>query len=144
MPLEDNCIFCKIIKGDIPSAKIYEDDLVYAFLDIAPFNFGHALVIPKHHDFSITTIPENYLAAMMAAAAKVAPAILRATKAGGFNLLLNNGPVAGQEVPHAHLHIIPRFVDDAVLLSAAKKHYEGNQIAEMAEAIRTRLNTPEA
>ena len=144
MPLEDNCIFCKIIKGEIPSAKVYEDDLVYAFLDIAPFNFGHTLIIPKTHSHSLTTLPENYLAAMMAAAARLAPAILHATKAGGFNLLLNNGSVAGQEVPHTHLHIIPRFVDDAALLSAAKKHYEGSQIAEMADAIRARLDAPEA
>ena len=144
MALEDNCIFCKIVRGEIPCCKVYEDDLVLAFLDLAPFNYGHTLVIPKLHSVSITTLPENYLAAMMQAAAKLAPAILRATKAGGFNLLLNNGSVAGQEVPHAHLHIIPRFVDDPVVLHAPKKKYGDGEMARMASEIAAKLQQPAA
>ncbi len=143
MSLEENCIFCKIVRGEIPCCKVYENDLVLAFLDLAPFNFGHTLVIPKQHSHSITTLGDDYLAAMMQAAAKIAPAILRVTKAGGFNLLLNNGSVAGQEVPHAHLHIIPRFVDDAGLLHVAKKSYGEGEMAAMAAQIAAKLATPE-
>ncbi len=141
MAIEDNCIFCRIIRGEIPAARIYEDDKVVAFLDIAPFNFGHALVIPKIHCQSMTIVPDEYLSAMIIAARKLAPAIMHATGAPAFNLMLNNGSIAGQEVPHAHLHIIPRMVDDAVLLSAPKKQYEGDAIGAMAEAIRRKLNS---
>ena len=139
MSIEDNCIFCRIIRGEIPAAKIYEDGKVYAFLDIAPFNFGHALVIPKVHCQSFTIVPEEYLSAMMAAAKRIAPAVMHATGAPAFNLLLNNGSIAGQEVPHTHLHIIPRFVDDAVLLSAPQKQYQEGGINVLAEAICKRL-----
>ena len=143
MSLEENCIFCKIVRGEIPCCKVYENDLVLAFLDLAPFNYGHTLVIPKQHSHSITTVPEEYLAAMMKAAARIAPAILRVTKAGAFNLLLNNGSVAGQEVPHVHLHIIPRFVDDAVLLHAGKKAYGEGEMAQMAAQIVAKLESKE-
>ena len=139
MSLEENCIFCRIAKGEIPCAKIYEDEKVLAFLDLAPFNYGHALVIPKEHACSLTVIPPDTLAAMMQAAAKIAPAIQHAVDAPAFNLLLNNGSVAGQEVPHTHLHIIPRLVDDGVLLSAAKKKYEGEEMAALAAKIAARL-----
>ncbi len=125
MSLVDDCVFCKIIKGEIPSAKVYEDDLVLVFLDIAPFNFGHSVVVPKDHHHSVTTLPAEYLAHMMGVAARVAPAIMRATGAEGFNLFLNNGAVAGQVVPHAHLHILPRFVNDGVIIQAAAKKYDG-------------------
>ena len=143
MSLEENCIFCKMVRGEIPCCKVYENDLVLAFLDLAPFNYGHTLVIPKQHSHSITTLGDDYLAAMMQAAARIAPAILRATKAGGFNLLLNNGSVAGQEVPHAHLHVIPRFVDDAGLLHVAKKSYGEGEMAAMAAQIAAKLNASE-
>ncbi len=137
--MEKNCVFCKIIAGEIPSAKVYEDDKVLAFLDIAPFNFGHTLVIPKAHCHCFTELPADDLAAMMAAAQKLAVALMRATGAPAYNLLMNNGQVAGQEVPHVHLHIIPRQVDDTVAFSAPQKHYEGDELTELAEKIRQRL-----
>ena len=137
--MEKNCVFCKIIAGEIPAAKVYEDEKVLAFLDIAPFNYGHTLVIPKEHCHCFTEIPAETLAAMMAAAQKLAVAVMRATGAPAYNLVMNNGQVAGQEVPHAHLHIIPRLVDDAVSFSAAKKRYEGDALAEIAAKIQERL-----
>ena len=137
--LDEHCVFCKILAGDIPAAKVYEDDKVLAFLDIAPFNFGHTLVIPKAHCHGLSDMPGEYRDALFAAAAKSAPAVLRVTGATGFNLLLNNGSVAGQEVPHAHLHIIPRFVDDKVLLGASQKKYEGEELDEMKEKIQAKI-----
>lgn len=137
--MEKNCVFCKIIAGEIPAAKVFEDEKVLAFLDIAPFNFGHTLVIPKEHCHCFTEIPAETLNAMMAAAQKLAVAVMRATGAPAYNLLMNNGSVAGQEVPHAHLHIIPRFVDDPVSFRAPQKHYEGNALAEFAAKIQERL-----
>ena len=137
--LDEHCVFCKILAGDIPAAKVYEDDKVLAFLDIAPFNFGHTLVIPKAHCHGLSDMPGEFRDALFAAAAQIAPAVLRVTGATGFNLLLNNGSVAGQEVPHAHLHIIPRFVDDKVLLGASQKKYEGEELDEMKEKIQAKI-----
>jgi histidine triad (HIT) family protein len=137
--MEKNCVFCKIIAGEIPSAKVYEDSKVLAFLDIAPFNFGHTLVIPKAHYHCFTEIPAEDLTAMMTVAQKLAVALMRATGAPAYNLLMNNGQVAGQEVPHAHLHIIPRHVDDTVAFSAPQKHYEGDALPKLAAKIREKL-----
>jgi histidine triad (HIT) family protein len=135
-----HCVFCKILAGEIPSAKVYEDDKVMAFLDIAPFNLGHTLVVPKTHCHGLSDMPDDYRDALFAAAARLAPVVLRVTGATGFNLLLNNGQTAGQEVPHAHLHIIPRFADDQVLLSAPQKSYQGDEMSEMQEKIRQKLS----
>ena len=136
MALVDDCVFCRIIKGEIPCCKVYEDEKVLAFLDIAPFNFGHTVIVPKEHCHSVTTLPEDYLSAMFVIAPKLAVAIMTATGAEGFNLVLNNGHVAGQVVPHAHLHILPRFADDAVLISASSKAYaNSDDMSKMAEKI---------
>jgi histidine triad (HIT) family protein len=140
MPLIEDCVFCKIIRGEIPCSQLYEDDQVLAFLDIAPFNYGHALVIPKDHHHSITTLPSDFHARIMAVASKVAVAQMRALKAEGFNLVLNNGRCAGQEVPHVHLHVIPRFVDDQPIFKAAKKKYDSTEeMLKTAESIRAKL-----
>ena len=136
MGLIDNCVFCKIIRAELPCSKLYEDELVIAFLDIAPFNFGHALIVPKDHHHSCTTLPEEYLKQIMLVGNKIAVAQMRALKAEGFNFILNNGPCAGQEVPHVHLHVIPRFVDDQPIFRASKKKYDNNsQMQNIAEEI---------
>jgi len=141
MSLVNDCVFCKIIKGEIPSCKIYEDDLILAFLDIAPFNYGHALIIPKDHHHSLTTLPPEYAHAMIDLAPKIAVAQMRELKSEAFNLLLNNGSVAGQEVPHVHLHVIPRSVNDIRLFNPAKKAYESmDQMSELASNIAARLS----
>ena len=107
-----NCIFCRIIAGEIPSVKLYEDDLVYAFLDIAPINFGHALVIPKAHCESASTIPEATAGRMMKVGSRIGIALKRALDYDAYNLHLADGTAAGQVVMHAHLHVIPRGVND--------------------------------
>ncbi|CAO0792194.1 unnamed protein product [Mucor circinelloides] len=104
--LSDSCLFCKIIKGDIPSCKIIETDKSYSFLDINPLSEGHALVIPKYHAEFFHQVPDDILADMLPVAKKVALAIGLAD--GQYNLLQNNGRMAHQEVPHVHFHIIPK------------------------------------
>lgn len=135
-----NCIFCKITAGELPADKVYEDDLVLAFLDIAPLSKGHTLVIPKEHHTSITTVPAAHKARMMEIAPRLGAALMRATDADGFNLLLSNGTCAGQLVPHAHLHIVPRRPDDGILLPTSAARYRNEQEkAEILEKTRRRV-----
>ncbi|KAK4549251.1 hypothetical protein LTR36_007710 [Oleoguttula mirabilis] len=99
-----NCIFCKIIKGEIPSMKVFESDKTFAFLDINPLSYGHALVIPKHHGAKLTDIPDDSLTELLPVAAKIA----RASGAENYNILQNNGRIAHQVVDHVHIHMIPK------------------------------------
>ena len=106
------CVFCKIIAGELPSWKLYETDTVLAFMDIGPVVKGHALVIPKAHHETVVTIPDDLLADVMIAARKIARGLLGGLGADGVNLHQANGSVAGQVVPHFHVHVIPRFKQD--------------------------------
>jgi len=136
MALANDCVFCKILKGEIPCTKVYEDDKVLAFLDIAPFNLGHTVIVPKDHQHSITTLDEEFLCAMICLAPKIGAALMRATGAEGFNILQNNGRVAGQAVPHVHFHVIPRFADDKVVFTAPGKKYSGpEEMADLTEKL---------
>ncbi|RGP71842.1 hit family 1 [Fusarium longipes] len=99
-----NCIFCKIIKGDIPCFKLYESNTTLAFLDIGPLSKGHALVIPKHHGAKLADIPDEHLAEILPVLKK----IVNATGATDYNILQNNGRIAHQEVDHVHFHMIPK------------------------------------
>lgn len=122
-----DCIFCKIIQGEIPSQKIYENDKIYAFLDIGPINHGHSLIIPKEHHASLTTVPEEYLAAMMQFAPKLGKALMKATDSDGFNLHLSNGACAGQMVFHSHLHVLPRSATDGFSWGWRTLKYENDE-----------------
>ena len=134
----DSCIFCKIADGRIPSVKVYEDELVLAFMDIAPINFGHVLVIPKEHHTSAATIPETVAGRMFVAGARLGVACKRALAYEGFNLHLADGTCAGQVVMHAHLHVVPRGLEDGFHWNWRQLKYEsdeqrlqiGRQIAE--------------
>ena len=138
--MQQNCVFCKIVAGELPSATLYEDELVLAFLDIAPVNKGHALVIPKEHHESITTVPAAASARMIALAAQLGVALQRAVDADGFDLVLANGACAGQVVPHAHLHVIPRHPDDGVVLPSRTVEYASeSEKAEILAAVQSRL-----
>ena len=136
--MENDCIFCKIVKGDIPSSKILDNEKIIAFMDIRPVNKGHALVVPKEHYETLLDIPDNTLKEVMVAAKKVAKSMRKALKADGFNLGMNNFAAAGQEVPHAHLHVIPRFQDDG-LKPWPSKQYEEGEIDQIAEKLKTFL-----
>lgn len=104
----DECVFCRIIRGELPSKKVYEDSHSMAFLDINPRNPGHTVVVPKGHSQDIFTIPENQAAELMKAITRVSKAVKKATGTKGINITQNNGQLAGQVVPHIHFHVIPR------------------------------------
>lgn len=132
---EKDCLFCRIINGEIPSAKIYEDDYVYAFLDIAPGQQGHTLVVPKKHSANILEFDNDHGAKILEAIQKIAPAIMNAMGAEGFNVIQNNNEVAGQTVFHTHFHIIPRKVNDGMGLWAPKPYETMEKMQEVATKI---------
>ena len=112
--MNDNCIFCKIANGIIPSASPYEDDEFKVILDLNPASKGHALVLPKKHAANLMELDEETAKKAMAVAKKMAAALQEGLKADGVNLVQNNGEAAGQTVMHFHLHIIPRYKGDTV------------------------------
>jgi len=123
--MENDCLFCKIIKGDIPSSKLYEDKETFVFLDIAPVNVGHALIVPKKHSADLLDMPDKDIENLFKVAKEVADAVMKGTGATGFNLGMNNRKSAGQLVMHSHLHIIPRFDGDGLRHWPGKKYAEG-------------------
>ena len=135
----DNCVFCKIINNEIPSAKIYEDELVFAFLDLGPINFGHALVIPKEHHESSSTIPENVAGRMFKVASRIGVALKRKLDYDAFNLHLADGTAAVQVVMHAHLHVVPRGVEDGFRWNWRQLKYPENKMQEIAAEISPRV-----
>ena len=110
--MQDECIFCRIVQGDLPSHKIFENDRVVAFLDINPVNPGHTLLIPKTHAERFEETSEEDVHALVDAAKLLAPAILKAVSSDAYNLTTNSGRAAGQVVFHTHVHFIPRFPSD--------------------------------
>jgi histidine triad (HIT) family protein len=104
-----DCIFCKIIDGTIPSTKVYEDENVYAFMDVSPLTKGHTLLVPKQHVQDLFEMPEDVARNLYAVAPKIANALKSAFNPQGMNTLNNNGAFAGQSVFHYHLHFIPRY-----------------------------------
>lgn len=113
----ENCIFCKIAAGEIPSATIYEDDDFRVILDIEPASKGHALIIPKEHYASLYELPEELAAKVMGVAKKVITKMTDLLGCDGYNVLQNNGETAGQTVFHYHMHLIPRYQDDRVTIT---------------------------
>jgi len=108
----EDCIFCKIVKGEILSHKIYEDDLVYAFLDVKPVSPGHILVIPKDHYENIFDCPENILSQIIKVSKKIAQLLKDKLGVEAVNIFNNSGGVAGQDVFHLHFHVVPRSKKD--------------------------------
>ena len=133
----DDCIFCKIIKGEIPSFKVYEDEKVFAFEDINPISPGHTLVIPKNHAENIWEISEEDLVAVQRASKKIAGGIKAALNVDGIACMQLNGRAVHQEVMHYHLHLVPRRVDQPDLPIATWEIKPGNmdEIKERAEKI---------
>lgn len=115
-----DCLFCKIIAGDIPSRKVDEDDVAYAFLDIAPFHRGHTLVIPKQHTESLLT-DGAALTAIAPAVERVSRRLVDRLGADGLNMFSSAGSVAGQEVFHFHVHLVPRYADQPGLVNLRGK-----------------------
>lgn len=133
------CIFCAIIEGKIPSAKVYENDHVFAFMDIAPANPGHLLIIPKQHYRNIFDMPAEVGAKIMEAAIPLAIAIQDALNPDGLNLFQSNEPAAFQTVFHFHLHLIPRWEEDPLRLPWRPSEGNKEEINDIATKIRDAL-----
>jgi histidine triad (HIT) family protein len=133
-----DCIFCKIIAGELPSTKIHEDEHVFAFLDIRPVNPGHTLVVPKKHSTNIFDISEEDWMAVQKAVRRIARAIETGLGADGVNINMNNREHAGQVVPHTHVHIIPRKQGDGLKLWPQRPYKDG-EVEPTAEKIRSAL-----
>ena len=139
MTLDANCIFCKIIRGEIPSFKLYEDDKTFAFMDINPGNPGHCLAIPKFHAENIFTTPDEWVVATAATTRRVARAVQTALSPYGMNIVQANGPGAKQSVMHLHIHILPRAKDDNLLLNWGLVPGNKDEIKALAERIKAAL-----
>ena len=133
-----DCIFCKIIKGEIPCQKVYEDDKALAFLDISPVNKGHTLIVPKKHALDLLETDDKDLSAVISACRKVANACMKGLKADGISLDVSTKPAAGQVVMHTHFHIIPRWKDDG-LKHWPRKNLSADEMKKVQEAIKNSL-----
>lgn len=112
--MNENCVFCKILNGDIPSAKLYEDEDFAIILDVGPATFGHALLLPKQHYANVFEMPDELLSKAVCLGKAWGEKLVRALGADGLNMVQNNGLAAGQTVFHYHLHLIPRYEKDGV------------------------------
>ncbi len=135
----DECIFCKMVAGQIPVTKIYEDDAVLAFLDIGPISDGHTLVIPKQHFEKLHDCPAELLGRFASRLGKIAGAVAGAMNSDGYNVLCNNGRAAGQVIEHLHFHIIPRNTGDGVFDRWLSYKYQEGKIETIAAGIRENL-----
>lgn len=135
-PVSDSCIFCRIIKGELPSTRVYEDNDILAFLDINPVSSGHTLVIPKGHYATLLDVPEELGAKIVPALSRIGRAVMAAARADGFNCLQNNFAASGQIVFHSHWHVIPRFEGDGLRHWPHKANADPAALQAVAEAIR--------
>lgn len=132
---KDNCIFCKIANGEIPSRTIYEDEQFRVILDLSPAAKGHALILPKDHADNLFELPEETAAAAMKIAKKVGTILKDKLNADGLNLVQNNGEVAGQTVMHFHLHMIPRYKEDGQKINWVPQEVEASVLDDVCKQI---------
>lgn len=130
-----DCIFCQIVAGKLPAAKVYEDEECLAFLDIRPISPGHTLLVPKTHYETLLDMPEARLSRLVGALPKVAEGVVRGVAADGFNIFQANNPAAGQVIPHVHFHIIPRNSGDEVGLQWRQGSYPKGEMDRIRERI---------
>ncbi len=135
----DNCIFCKIANGVIPSATVYEDEDFRAILDLGPAAEGHTLILPKEHFDDVTELPEALAAKVLPVAAKIGMAMKAGLGCAGFNLVQNNGAAAGQTVMHFHLHVIPRYEGGSEIASWTPGETTPETMKKTAEKIQAAL-----
>jgi histidine triad (HIT) family protein len=138
-PTDSNCIFCKIVAGDIPCHKIYEDENVLTFLDVGPLSLGHTLVIPKGHWVTLDEVPSEIGAAIGKVLPVIAKAVCNATGTSDFNILQNNGKLAHQAVGHVHFHIIPKTNDTGLGIDWPSGKLESDQAADLLAKIKASL-----
>lgn len=138
--LREDCIFCKIVRGEIPSQKVYENKKVLAFLDIGPVNKGHTLVISKEHYKNIYDTPEGVLCDVMKAVKLVARGVKEAVSADGINVGISNERAAGQAVFHLHFHVMPRFEGDGLRLFPQGSYAE-KEAEKVVESVRKSIKS---
>jgi histidine triad (HIT) family protein len=141
----NDCIFCRIVSGESPCEEIYRDELTLAFMDIHPANDGHCLVIPKAHHETVFEMPPALLGVLASVVVKVAHAVNDVLHPGGLSLLQANGALAGQTVPHVHVHVLPRRVGDNLLINwdrerTATETTDPARIATIAARLRAGLS----
>ena len=134
--MKDDCIFCKIAAGEIPSQTIYEDDSYRVILDLGPAAKGHALILPTEHYADIFELPEAKAGEVFKLARNMAVKMKAALKCDGFNIVQNNGEVAGQTVFHFHMHLIPRYADDGQDINWKPGEPSQDELKETADIIR--------
>jgi histidine triad (HIT) family protein len=134
--MSDDCIFCKIVSGQLPSAKVYEDEDALAFLDLFPVEKGHVLVIPKQHCERLTETPVALLRKLISAVRRVAIGQARALRTDGVNVTQANGASAGQVVPHVHFHLIPRWAASPARNWNPGKYDDPAEMQRLAASIR--------
>ncbi len=129
---EVECLFCRILEGSLPASFVHQDERVTAFMDLYPITSGHLLIVPREHHVAIEDVASADAAAMMTLAQRIGRALMASPLGpGGFNLLLANGEAAGQDVFHAHLHLIPRYENDGFGLRHPPGHPREAQKAEL-------------
>lgn len=135
---DDNCIFCKLANGDIPTNVIYEDEMFTVILDASPATKGHALILPKEHAANIYELPDETAAKIFVLAKKLAAEMTKRLGCDGFNIVQNNGEVAGQTVFHFHMHLIPRYAGDGNENKLCWNHAEfsAEEMKEICELLR--------
>lgn len=138
--MAQDCLFCKIAAGEIPSARVLETDRAVAFLDLHPVNFGHVLLVPRVHHANLLELPEEDAAHVASLLPRLCRAIVAATGADSFNVIVNNGRPAGQTIFHGHWHIIPRAEDDAVRWPWPHQSYAEGEMAAMQAKIREAIS----
>ena len=136
---DPDCIFCKIAAGEVPCAKLLEDDRALAFLDIGPLAEGHALLIPKAHYVTVDEMPGEDAAAVLKHLPALVAAVRKAVGCEGVNVLQNNGRVANQLVQHVHFHVIPRSPGDEFHFNWPAGAYPEGRLAELAEVVKRSL-----
>lgn len=136
---DENCIFCRIAKGEIPSATVYEDEWFRVILDMGPASKGHALILPKEHFKDVCELEEVYASKALKLGGRIGAAMKKTLGCTGFNLVQNNGESAGQTVFHFHIHVIPRYEHGEPMVAWKPGHAEPKELAKIAEQIKAGL-----
>lgn len=137
--MDEGCLFCKIVSGEVPASKVYEDDDFLAFLDIKPINIGHTLLIPKKHYRNLFDLPDDLLSKMGPILKKLAQAVRAGTSAEGVNIGWNNELPAGQLIFHSHVHIMPRHTGDGHKHWTGRDHHTTEEFSQIANQIKKLL-----
>lgn len=138
---DNNCIFCKIAGGEIPSATVYEDSDFRVILDLGPASRGHALILPKEHFKDLCELDESVAAKVLPLAGKVGAAMKEVLGCSGFNVVQNNGETAGQTVFHFHVHIIPRYEGGPAMVTWTPGNVDSTELAEISDSLKEAMKS---